>query len=85
MAEAIFDYEGNKNIIQCDINNKMKDIINNLLIKIQNKENNLYYLYNGTKINYELTFNQQAKDIDKNRKKMNIIVNQNEDAQNIIK
>ena len=63
----------------------MKDIIDKFLIKIENKENNLYYLYNGTKINYELTFNEQANDIDKNRKKMNIIVTKSEDAQNIIK
>ena len=47
----------------------MKDIIDAFLIKIHNKENNLYYLYNGTKINFELTFNEQANDFDKNRKK----------------
>ena len=78
MAEVIFSYEGNITIIQCDINNKMEDIINQFLEKIKNKENNLYYLYNGTKINSELTFNEQANDIDKNRKKMNIIVAKNE-------
>jgi len=50
MAEVIFDYEGNKNKIQCDINEKMKDIIDRFLIKIKNKENNLYYLYNGSKL-----------------------------------
>ena len=32
----------------------MKDIIDRFLIKIKNKENNLYYLYNGSKINFEL-------------------------------
>ena len=69
MVEAIFNYEGINTTIQRDINNKMKDIINNFLIKIENKENNLYYLYNGKKINYELTFNEQANDFDKNRKK----------------
>ena len=46
----------------------MKVIIDRFLIKIKYKENNLYYLYNGTKINYELTFNEQANIIDKNRK-----------------
>ena len=79
MTEVIFNYEGSNTTIQCNINDKMKDIIDAFLIKMQNKENNLYYLYNGTKINYELTFNEQANDIDKNRMKMNIIVNQNED------
>ena len=52
----------------------MKDIIDRFLIKLEKKENNLYYLYNGTQINYELTFNEQANDLDKNRKKMNIII-----------
>ena len=85
MAEAIFNYEGINTTIQCEINEKMKDIINRFLIKLENKEKNLYYLYNGTQINYELTFNEQENDIDKNRKKMNIIVTKSEDAQNIIK
>ena len=69
MAEAIFNYEGINTAVQCNINDKMKDIIDAFLIKIHNKENNLYYLYNGTKINFELTFNEQANDFDKNRKK----------------
>ena len=51
MAEAIFNYEGINTTIQCDLNEKMKDIIDKFIIKIQNKENNLYYLYNGTQIN----------------------------------
>ena len=85
MAEAIFNYEGNITTIQCEMNEKMKDIIDRFLIKLEKKENNLYYLYNGTQINYELTFNEQANDIDKNRKQMNIIVTKSEYPQNIIK
>ena len=85
MAEVIFNYEGINTLIQCDINNTMKEIIDKFLIKLENKENNLFYLYNGTKINYELTFNQQANDIDKNRKQMNILVTKNEEDKNIIK
>ena len=85
MAEAIFIYEGINTLIQCEINEKMKNIVGRFLIKIKNKENNLHYLYNGTKLNYALTFDEQANDIDKNRKKMNIIVTKNEDDKNIIK
>ena len=85
MAEAIFNYEGINTTIQCELNDRMKDIIAKFVIKIENKENNLYYLYNGTKIYYELTFNEQANDIDKSRKKMNILVTKNEDDENIIK
>ena len=82
MAEIIFMYEGFNTTIQCYMNEKMRSIIDKFLLKIQNKENNLYYLYNGTKINYELTFNEQANDFDKNRKKMNIIVTKNEEDDN---
>ena len=75
----IFNYEGINTSIQCNINNKMKDIINKFLVKIDKKEKNmhLYYLYNGNQINNELTFNEQANNYDKNRKKMNIIVTDN--------
>ena len=77
MAEAIFNYEGNNTIIQCNINDKMKDIINKFLIKIDKKEiDDFFFLYNGAEVNKELTFNDQANDIDKQRKKLNIIVNE---------
>ena len=85
MSEAIFNYEGNNTIIQCETKEKMKDIIDRFLIKLENKENNLYYLYNGTKINYELTFYEQANDIDKKRNKMNILVTKKEEDNNEIK
>ena len=42
MAEVIFNFEGNITIIQCDINYKMKDIIDKFLIKIKKQEDNLY-------------------------------------------
>ena len=82
MAEAIFNYEGSNTTIQCNINDKMKEIINKFITKIDKKQSDLYYLYNGNKIDDNLTFNEQANDIDKNRMKMNIIVNQNEEDNN---
>ena len=79
MAEVTFDYESTLISIQCNINDKMKDIINKFLIKIEKKDHNiLYYLYNGTRINEELTFNEQSNDYDRNRKKMNILVTNDE-------
>ena len=78
MAEVNFTYEGINTSIQCDIDDKIKDIINKFLIKINKNENiNLYYLYDGTQIKEELTFYEQANQIDKNRKKMNVIVYNN--------
>ncbi len=44
MAEAIFNYEGIETIIQCNINDKMKDIINKYLIK-QIKKKKIYIFY----------------------------------------
>ena len=80
MAEVIFNYEGNLTTIQCNIDDKMNDIIYKFLFKIKKSENiNLYYLYNGNKINNELSFQEQANELDKNRKKMNVVVNQNDD------
>ena len=62
MTEVIFNYRGVDTIVQCNINYKMEDIINKFWIKIEKNENdnNLLYLYNANKINYELTFIQQA-------------------------
>ena len=76
--QVIFNYEGTNTKIQCNINDKIKDIINKFLTKIGNNENNLFYLYNGTQVNKELTFNEQANELDKNRKIMNILVTKDE-------
>ena len=87
MAEVIFNYEGHNIIIQCNINDKMKNIINRFLIKIGKKENdnNLIYIYDAKIVNYELTFTQQSNELDKNRNKMNIIVKSNNDINKDIK
>ena len=82
MTEVIFNYRGVDTIVQCNINDKMEDIINKFWIKIEKNENdnNLLYLYNANKINYELTFIQQANEDDKIRNKMNIIVQSYNDS-----
>ena len=87
MVEVIFNYEGNNTIIQCNINDKMKDIINKFLKKIENNENNnnLFFIYDANIINYELTFIQLANKLDKKRNKMNIIVKSNNDNNTKIK
>ena len=75
MAEINFNYEGNITSIQCDENEKLEEIIQRFLIKIDNTKNtNLIYLYNGNRINKELKFKEQANEIDKERMKMDILV-----------
>ena len=83
MAEAIFNLEGINTTIQCDENEKMGEIIKTFLIKINDSQNNnLVYLYNGQIINKELTFKEQANELDKNRKKMDILVTKIEAEEN---
>ena len=79
MAEVLFNYEGNWTTIQCNTNDKIRDIKSKFLLKIGKKDTNLYYLYNGNQLKDELTFNEQANDLDKKRKKMNIIVTQSDE------
>ena len=80
--EVIFNFGRNKIIIQCNKNEKMKDIIDKFLKKEKIKNYKLLYLYNGNKINNEKTFNEQVSDLDKNRHKMNIIVDKYDDNKN---
>ena len=60
MVEVIFNYEDIIVQVQSNENDKMGDIIFKFLTKIKKIENNhnLYYLYNGTTINFELRFNE---------------------------
>ena len=77
MTEVTFIYEGIPNKIQCNNNDKMKDIINKFLIKVGKSDidnDNILYIYDAKIINNELTFIQQANEIDKNSNKMKIIV-----------
>ena len=87
MAEVIFTYNGTSTIIQCNRDDKMKDIIKCFLMKIGKNENDnsLLYIYGGNIINFELTFIQQANELDRNSNTMNIIVQSNNDNNEEIK
>ena len=82
MVEVIFNYKGIETIIQCNKNDKMKEIINKFLIKIQNKGKNIYYLYDGDNIKENLTFNEQANKKDNERKKMKMLAFDKEENMN---
>ena len=77
MCEVEFNYKGNKTIIQCRKDEKMKDIFNKFLSKIQKLDiNTIYFVYSGNaNINGDLSFEEVANENDKIRNKMNIIVN----------
>ena len=57
----------------------MNEKIDKFLIKSEDKNKNLFYLYNSSQINNELTFEEQANDIDKKRNKMNKVVNKTDE------
>ena len=64
-SNVIFEYFSQKFTIQCKGNEKMKDITNRFKSKIGLKSNNLIFLYNGTYLNLESTFNEESKDDDR--------------------
>ena len=74
MAEVIFEYKGNKTIIQCLKEDKISDICLKFTSKIQININNINYLYIGKIINMEFKYNEIVNKIDNNSNIMNIIV-----------
>ena len=77
MIEVNFNFKGFNTKIQCNLNDKIKTIINKFISKIGIKNNDIYFLYNGELLDNEQTFVQQANEFDKSRKKMNILVYEN--------
>jgi hypothetical protein len=77
MAEVEFIFNSIKTVIQCNIKDKMKDIIKKYGIKLGKEIESLYIIYDSNIINEELMekeFIEIANNIDKERKKMNILV-----------
>ena len=62
MAEAIFTYEQQIIKIQCNKNQKMKEICKFLSTKIKEDINSLIFLGQGIQINLEKTFNEITKE-----------------------
>ncbi len=69
-----FNFNGNKTNIQCSKTHKMEDICKKFTTKMQKDINTLYFLYNGTKLNLSLLLDEVANKNDKERNKMNILV-----------
>lgn len=75
MAQVEFQYNGINTVIQCNEEQKMSEICNSFISKSNINEKEINYFYNGiggTQFNKDLTFNQMANALDKQRKKMNI-------------
>ena len=58
MIDILFKYESQTITIQGNIENKMKEIAIKFKTKINKDNNDFYYVYNGNKIDEELTLNE---------------------------
>ena len=75
MSVIEFYYNSNNISIQCNKNEKFKEIFKKFKTKIGTSQNSFVCIYNGDLIkNEELTFYQLANLEDKKRNKMNILV-----------
>jgi len=72
MINAIFIFKGINTVIQCNKEDKMKDICFKFANKIGIDINLIYFLYNGMQLDLDL--NQQLYIIDKDKNEMNILV-----------
>ena len=90
MATIDFNYNGSMTEIQCNEKQTIKDSINKFCLKTSLKNDSLFFLYGADKISEKLenlTFEEFAKDTDKERKKINILVfeKEKEDKKGMIK
>ena len=84
----IFIYKGEKAKIQCNPQEKMKDIFKKYESKIGVDITNLFFIYNGNKINEELKFEEIINSSDIKENTINILVfekNEQIKKENIIK
>ena len=70
-----FEYNCNRLEIQCNLKEKMKDIINQFITKSSANKNSIYFLYGGAVIKEESLLSEIISNVDKSRKQMNILVN----------
>ena len=74
MNKVDFTYNDDKFFVQCNNEDKMKDIISKFLSKCGKERKNIVFLYNGLIINEELAFNQCCNRLDRSRNYMNVLV-----------
>ena len=74
MAQIEFIYKGEPIQIQCNLDDKIEDIIQRFLSKTQVKHENIFLLYNGKPLTEVKPFNVIASELDKSQKKMKVLV-----------
>ena len=79
MAQVEFNIEGKTIIIPCNLNDTMKDILQKFSIKMEKKQENLFCIYGGNSVKLESTFEELASAYDKERKKITILIYENDE------
>ena len=84
-----FIYKGRLINVQCNEEEKLKNIYTRICSKIELDINKVYFIYNGSLLNEEFTIESVINKFDKSRKMMNIIVDlkygQNDNKKNLAK
>ena len=73
-ANVIFTLDGAEIVIQCLVSEKMRDICQKFALKAEKDINSFIYLYNGSQLNFDLTFESQANSFDKLNRLMKVLV-----------
>ena len=84
--QVIFYYENSITAMQVNPCDKMGKIIEDFTNKININKKDIYVIYNGNKINEDLTYYQTANGIDKKMNQINVLVNKfiNDESKNKI-
>lgn len=72
MAKVDFLYNGDTIEIQCKVEDKMEDIVEQFLNKFQKDKDSVCFLYSGNILDIDLTFLESANKLDKERKIMKV-------------
>ena len=73
-ANIIFTLDGIDLTIQCSLEDKLRDICQKYVTKIESNINSLFFLYGGIKLNMDLKFKEQANSFDRNNNVMKVLV-----------
>ena len=82
-ANVLFTLDGVNLTVQCTTNDKMKDICKTYSTKINKNMNSLLFLYEGNKINFDLSFKEQTNITDRNNHEMKIFVSECDEKNNL--
>ena len=87
-VNIIFTFENQNIFMKAFKDDKMDEIIQNFVEKVNRSKNSFIYLYEGNQIDLNMSFTEQANEKDANNNEMNILVfqkNKGEQNKNMIK